>query len=173
MASSESTSPRHARTSVHDDERPVVITDPGYDRVAPEAERNERQGQRNAERENVVEEHRIKPAKTSTAAVFSLICGLTAVYAVLTVLLSPIGMVLSIVGLLLGYFGIRAARTMGVTGKGVAFGGIVLSLIGLVGSIVIAAGVTFFLNDEDAVQRFENSVEDLRDDLPQDIDIQP
>lgn len=172
MASSESTGPRHARTNVHD-ERPVVITDPGYDAATEHDERRAESAPRNSERENVVEEHRIKPAKTSTAAVFSLICGLTAVYAVLTVLLSPIGMVLSIVGLLLGYFGIRAARTMGVTGKGVAISGIVLSLIGLVGSIVIAAGVTFFLNDEDAVQRFENSVEDLRDDLPQDVDIQP
>lgn len=172
MGSSSSTGPRHARsTNVSEHAAPVVIPDPRSDRDAAaaherKARRDEREGQ-----QPLVEEHRIKPAKTSTAAVFSLVVGLTALYAVLTILLSPFGLVLSIVGLLLGYFGIRATRKMGVTGKGVAAAGIVLSLVALVGSILIAAGVTFFLNDDEAVQRFENGVENIRDDLPEDVDV--
>jgi len=174
MTTPDSTGPRHATSPVrHEDERPVVITERDYDPATTDQEGRAESVHRDSDRGNLVEEHRIKRAKTSAVAVFSLIFGLTALYAVLTVILSPLGLVLSLIGLVLGFLGIRAARTMGVTGKGVAISGIVLSVIALVGSIAIAAGVTFFLNDEDAVQRFENSVEDLRDDLPQDIDIQP
>ena len=167
MSSYQNNSPS-SRAAV-DEDRPTVVTEGSR---AERSSHNEGHG-RHAKGPPVVEEHRIKPAKTSTAAVFALILGLTALYAVLTVLLSPIGLVLSIVGLVLGIIGFRATRTMGVTGKGVAITGIVLSVVALVGSLIIAAGVTFFLNDEDAVQRLENGVEDLRDDLPQDVELTP
>lgn len=117
------------------------------------------------------DEHRVKPAKTSATAVFALVVGLTAVYAVLTVLLSPVGLVLSLIGILLGIYGIKVTKQVGVTGRGVAITGLVLSMVALIGSVALAAGVVTFLNDEDAVNRLENGVQDLRDDLPTDVEI--
>jgi hypothetical protein len=150
---------------------PVVITDPSYEAETPEPPLVENRPRHRSEDPHLVEEHRILPAKTSTMAVFALVVGLTALYAFLTVVLAPLALVLSIVGLLLGIGGVRRAREQGVTGKGVAISGIVLSVIALVGSIVLAAGVTTFLNDDAAVQRLENRVQDLRDGLPRDVEI--
>jgi hypothetical protein len=115
---------------------------------------------------SVVQEVRIKPAKTSTVAVFALVFGLTALYAVLTVILSVVGLICALVGIALGIWGIRRAAEQGVTGKGVAVSGLVLSAVALVGFIAFAAGVSTFFNDEDAVQRLENQVDQLRNDLP-------
>jgi CHASE1-domain containing sensor protein len=58
-----------------------------------------------------------------------------------------------------------------VTGRGVAIGGLTLSIVALLLGIVVAAGVTTFLNDETAVQRLENRIQELRNDLPQRIEI--
>ena len=189
MVGSKSTGPRHARSNVDEDDRPVVTTQP-RDRDARDSrlrnqalrerevhDRDRRDGDtRTMTRDRdlpVVEEHRVMPAKTSIAAVLALVLGLTSVYMLLTVLLAPVAIVLSIVGVILGVLGYRAARTMGVTGKGVAITGLILSILALAGGIVLVAGVTTYLNDEDAVQRLENWVQDIRDDLPQNVEIQP
>ncbi len=70
-----------------------------------------------------------KPARTSAAAVFALVFGVVAVFSVLTVILSPLGLVLGVIGVILGVVGLRMARRPGITGKGVASGGVVLSVV--------------------------------------------
>lgn len=111
-------------------------------------------------------EHRSKSAKTSAAAAFALVFGVSALICVLAVILSPVGLVLSIVGIILGVVGMKMAKKPGVTGKGVAIGGLVLSVLALLGAISIAIGLTTFLNNEQAVTRLENTVSDLRGELP-------
>ncbi|MEH1016414.1 hypothetical protein V6U90_25330 [Micromonospora sp. CPCC 206060] len=119
-------------------------------------------------------DHPIRPAsgraapaaKTSAAAAFALVFGVAALISVLTVILSSVGLLLGIIGLILGIVGMRMARRPGVTGRGVAIGGLVLSLLAVLIALAFAAGVTTFLNNEDAVNRLERQVEDLRDKLP-------
>ena len=67
-----------------------------------------------------VYEERIRPAKTSAAAAFALVFGVSALLSVLTIIVGPLGIVLAIIGIILGIVGIRNARRVGVTGKGVA-----------------------------------------------------
>ncbi len=118
-------------------------------------------------------EHRTytKPAKTSAAAAFALALGTAALVGVLSVVLSPIGLVLGIVGIILGFVGIRAAKKVGVTGRGVAIAGLVLSAVVVLLGALAAVGVTTLLNNESAVQRLETQVEKLRDNLPKDVDL--
>lgn len=168
MASTDGGTERRPPDDIHEQRPPVIIND-GYQSDGDTTSREA--SDHRASRSGRVDEHRIKPAKTSTAAVFALIFGLSAVYAVLTVLLSPVGLILALIGLVLAFVGFKATKQVGVTGKGVAVAGLVLSAIALIGAVIIAAGVTTFLNDDEAVQRFENGVQDLRDDLPTDIEV--
>ncbi len=119
----------------------------------------------------LVYEERVRPAKTSAAAAFALVFGVSALLSVLTVIVGPLGIVLAIIGIILGIVGIRNARRVGVTGKGVATGGLVLSVIALLIAGLLAAGVTFFLNDDQAVNRLEQKVQQLRDQLPDNINV--
>jgi len=70
-----------------------------------------------------------KPARTSVAAVFALVFGVLALFSVLIVILAPVGLVFGVIGLILGVVGLRRARRPGITGKGVAAGGLVLSVV--------------------------------------------
>jgi len=81
-----------------------------------------------------------KPARTSVAAVFALVFGVAAVFSVLTVILSPLGLVLGVIGLILGLVGLRMARRPGITGAGVASGGVVLSVVAVLVAIAFAVG---------------------------------
>lgn len=118
-----------------------------------------------------VYEERIKPAKTSAAAAFSLVFGVSALITVLTVIFGPLGIVLSIIGIILGIVGMKNAKRVGVTGKGVALGGLILSVISLLLGVALAAGITFYLNDDAAVERLEQQVQNLRDQLPDDVNV--
>ena len=170
MATNDPGTERPRNGEVHDQRPPVVIPDDEYDRERREEARRG-DAEHRASRHTRVDEHRIKPAKTSAAAVFALVFGLTALYAVLTVLLFPVGIVLAVIGLILAAVGLKVTKQVGVTGKGIAASGLVLSVIALIGAVVLAAGVTTFLNDEEAVQRLENKVNDLRDDLPDNVEV--
>ncbi|MFC6022844.1 hypothetical protein ACFP2T_42655 [Plantactinospora solaniradicis] len=105
-------------------------------------------------------------AKTSTAATFALVFGVSALISSLTVILSVVGLILGIIGVVLGVAGLRMARRPGVTGHSVAIGGLVLSILAVLVAIAFAAGVSTFLNDQDAVNRLQDQVEQMRDDLP-------
>ena len=109
-----------------------------------------------------------KPARTSAAAAFALAVGTAAFVCVLIVILSPIGLVLGIIGLILG---VRAARRVGITGKGVAIAGLVLSALAIVISIAFAAGVVTVLNNDSAVDRIEQQVDQMRDKLPDHVEV--
>ncbi|MFC9838767.1 DUF4190 domain-containing protein [Rhodococcus sp. NPDC127530] len=121
----------------------------------------------------VVEEERVvtKPARTSAAAAFALAIGVAAFVCVLIVILSPVGLVLGIIGVILGVLGLRAARRVGITGKGVAIAGLVLSALAIVISIAFAAGVVTVLNNEGAVDRIEQQVDQMRDKIPDHVEV--
>jgi len=118
-------------------------------------------------------EHRTqtKRAKTSAAATFALVFGLAALLSVLTIILSPLGLVLGLIGIVLGVVGLKMAKRPGVTGKGVAIGGLVLAVLAVLLSAAAAIGITTVLNDDSAVQRLEQRVEQLRSQVPQDVEV--
>ncbi|MGB2566909.1 DUF4190 domain-containing protein [Micromonospora citrea] len=105
------------------------------------------------------------PAKTSAAAAFALVFGVAALFSVLTAILAWIGLVLGIIGVILGIVGLKMSRRPGVTGRGVAIGGLVLSALAVLLGLALAAGITTFVNDEGAVDRLQQRVDDLRDKL--------
>ncbi len=78
---------------------------------------------------------------------------------------------LGVIGIVLGIIGIRAARKPGVTGRGVSIAGLVMSTLAVLLSVAALVGVTTFLNNESAVNRLEKQVENLRDDLPKDVNL--
>ncbi|SCG69542.1 DUF4190 domain-containing protein [Micromonospora halophytica] len=105
------------------------------------------------------------PAKTSAAATFALVFGVAALFSVLTAILAWIGLVLGIIGVILGIVGLKMSRRPGVTGRGVAIGGLVLSALAVLLGLALAAGITTFVNNEGAVDRLQQRVDDLRDKL--------
>ena len=113
----------------------------------------------------------VKPAKTSAAAVFALVFGLSALLAVLTILLAPLAIVLSLIGIVLAVVAFRMTSRVGVTGKGVAVGGLALSLIALLLAITAAVGITTFLNNQGAVDRLNKQVQQMQDKLPKKVEI--
>ena len=113
-----------------------------------------------------VDEQRVLPAKTSAAAAFALIFGVSALIAVLTVILAPLALILSIVGIVLGIVGMKMAGRVGVTGRGVALGGLILSVLALLLAVTMAAGVTTVLNNKKAVDRIDKQVQKLEKNLP-------
>lgn len=107
-----------------------------------------------------------RPAKTSTAAVFALVFGLAALFCALTGLLSPVALLLGLIGLVLGFVGLKMARRPGVTGRGVALGGLVTSVLGLLLGGVVLAGITAVVNDSSQLDRIQGWVDDRRAELP-------
>ncbi|MEH1058428.1 hypothetical protein AB0I37_08785 [Micromonospora purpureochromogenes] len=105
------------------------------------------------------------PAKTSAAATFALVFGVAALFSVLTAILAWIGLLLGIIGVILGIVGLKMSRRPGVTGRGVAIGGLVLSVLAVLLGLALAAGISTFVNDEGAVDRLQQQVDDLRDRL--------
>ncbi|MDJ0394177.1 DUF4190 domain-containing protein [Rhodococcus sp. G-MC3] len=112
-----------------------------------------------------------KPARTSAAAAFALALGTAALICALTVILSPIGLVLGIIALILGFIGLRQARRVGITGKGVAIAGVVLGALTIIISIALAAGTVTLLNNDSAVDRIEQQLDKMRDKLPDNVEV--
>ena len=116
-------------------------------------------------------EHRIRPARTSVAAALALVFGVSALTCALSVVLSPVALVLGVMGIILGVVGFKMAKRVGITGKVVAMTGLLLSLVAVVLAGILAVGITTLLNDDRAVTRLEQEVQDLRGQLPADIDV--
>ena len=129
------------------------------------------QPNRTQDRRTEVYERRVRPARTSTAATFGLLSGLTALLATLTVILAPIGVILSIVGLILSVLGFRSSRRPGITGRTIAISGMLLSSIALILGVVLVSGAITVLNDESAVNWMEDQVQELRNNLPSQSDV--
>lgn len=104
--------------------------------------------------------------KTSAAAVFSLIFGVSALICALALILSPLAVVFGLIGLILGFVGLSRAKRPLVTGRGVAIGGLILSGLGLILGGLIIAGSANFLSNEDNVRRLEDELQNLRDQFP-------
>jgi hypothetical protein len=107
-----------------------------------------------------------KSAKTSAAAAFSLVFGLAALFCALTFILSPVAVLFGLIGLVLGIIGLKKAKLVGVTGRGVAIGGLVTAVLGLLLGGAIVAGSAAFLSDEGRVGELRTQIDDFIDDAP-------
>ena len=110
--------------------------------------------------------HGVTHAKTSAAAAFALVFGLAALFCALTAILSPAAVLFGIIGIVLGIAGLKMAKRPGVTGKGVAIGGLVTAILGLLLGGAVLAGLAAVVNDEQQLDRIQNQIENLRDVLP-------
>ena len=108
----------------------------------------------------------LRPAKTSAAAVFALVFGLAALFCALTAILSPAAVVFGIIGIILGIVGLKMAKRVGVTGRGVAIGGLVTAVLGLLLGGAVIGGLSALVNDEGRLDQLQNRIDDLRADLP-------
>lgn len=111
-------------------------------------------------------EHGTGRAKTSAAAVFALVFGLAALFCALTGILSPAAVVFGIIGIVLGIVGLKMAKRVGVTGKGVAIGGLVTAVLGLLLGGAVIAGLSALVNDESRLDQLQNRIDDLRTEVP-------
>ena len=105
-------------------------------------------------------------AKTSAAAVFALVFGLAALFCALTGILSPAAVLFGIIGIVLGIVGLKMAKRVGVTGKGVAIGGLVTAVLGLLLGGAVIAGLSALVNDERRLDQLQNRIDDLRSEAP-------
>ncbi len=108
----------------------------------------------------------LHPAKTSAAAVFALVFGLAALFCALTAILSPAAVLFGIIGIILGIVGLKMAKRIGVTGRGVAIGGLVTAVLGLLLGGAVIGGLSALVNDEGRLDQLQSRIDDLRDDLP-------
>ncbi len=106
--------------------------------------------------------HGAMHAKTSAAAVFALVFGLAALFCALTAILAPAAVVFSI----LGIAGMKMAKRPGVTGRGVALGGLITALLGLLLGGAVLAGAAVLVNDERRLNQLQGWIDDRRADLP-------
>jgi len=109
---------------------------------------------------------RARPAKTSAAAVFALVFGLAALFCALTAILSPAAVVFAVLGLILAVAGLKMAKKPGVTGKGVAIGGLVTALLGLLLGGVVIGGLAAVVNDKTQLDRIQHYIDNARAKLP-------
>ena len=107
-----------------------------------------------------------KKHKTSVAAVFALVFGLSALFCALTAILSPFAVVFGIIGIVLGVFGLKMAKRPWVHGKGVAIGGLVTAVLGLLLGAAVLAGATLLVNNDKALNRIQTQLDKLRDTAP-------
>ncbi len=109
---------------------------------------------------------RVLPAKTSAAAAFALVFGLAALFCALTAILSPAAVVFAVIGIILGIVGMKMAKRPGVTGKGVAIGGLVTAVLGLLLGGAVLAGAAALVNDERRLDQLQQQIDKLRESAP-------
>ena len=112
------------------------------------------------------QERPARAAKTSAAAVFALVFGLAALFCALTAILSPAAIVFAVIGLILAVVGLKMAKKPGVTGKGVAVGGLVTALLGLILGGVIIGGLAAVVNNKSQLDRIQQYLDDAKAKLP-------
>ena len=106
-------------------------------------------------------------ARTSVAAVFSLVFGLLGALAAPTGLLAPVAVLFGVVGLVLAVVGMRAGRKPLTTGRGVAIGGLVLSLVALVLGIAALVGLASVVSDNPQIlDRITGFLTEVRARIP-------
>ena len=110
--------------------------------------------------------HGVGKLKTSAAAVFALVFGLAALFCALTAILSPAAVVFGVLGVILGIVGLKMAKRPNVTGKGVALGGLITALLGLLLGGAVIAGASVLVNDERRLDQLQTQLDELRTKLP-------
>ena len=110
--------------------------------------------------------HGVLPAKTSVAAAFGLVFGLAALFCALTAILAPAAVLFGIIGIIVAIAGMKMAKRPGVTGRGVAIGGLVTAVLGLLLGAAVLAGAAVLVNDEQRLDQLQGWIDDRRDDLP-------
>ncbi|MGI8575399.1 MAG: hypothetical protein ACR2MA_08665 [Egibacteraceae bacterium] len=131
---------------------------------------------RTVEHERVREtHHEVSPdaGKTSAAATFALIFGLSALLCALTLFLSPFAVLFGLIALVLGVVGMKMAKRPLVTGKTLAISGLIMGVLGLLLGIGLLAGLGLFLNNDTNVERIENQLQQFRDQLPTELPSAP
>lgn len=108
----------------------------------------------------------VKAYKTAAAAVFGLVFGVAALFCALTGILAPAAVVLGLIGIVLAAVGLKTSRRPFVTGHGVAVGGLVTSVLGLLLGAAVLVGVTAIVNDQGAVDRISRYVDKAKANLP-------
>lgn len=104
--------------------------------------------------------------KTSAAAVFALVFGLSALICAITGLLAPLAVVFGLLAIVLGIVGMKMAKRPRVAGRGVAGSGLALGVIGLLLGGLVIGGATYFLNNDKAVNRIEKQLQKAKQKLP-------
>ena len=110
--------------------------------------------------------HATSKIKTSAAAVFALVFGLAALFCALTAILSPAAVLFGVIGIVLAIAGLKMAKRPGVTGKGVAIGGLVTALLGLLIGGAVIGGLSALVNDDRRLDQLQNQLDELRQDIP-------
>ena len=105
-------------------------------------------------------------AKTSAAATFGLVFGLSALFCALTAILAPAAVVFGLIGLVLSIVGIKKGKLPHVTGHKLAIGGLVTALLGLLLGGAVLAGAAALVNNEGALNRISTQVDKLKAELP-------
>ena len=104
--------------------------------------------------------------KTSAAAVFALVFGLSALFSALTGLLAPAAVVFGLIGIVLGVVALKMTKRPGVHGHGVAVGGLVTAVLGLLLGGLVIAGAAAIVNSDSQLDRISNQIDKLRDNVP-------
>jgi hypothetical protein len=105
-------------------------------------------------------------AKTSAGATFALVFGLASLFCALTAVLAPAAVLFGLIGLVLGVVGMKMAKRPHVTGRGVAIGGLVTAVLGLLLGAGVLAGLAVAVNSESALNRISSGIENLRSSVP-------
>jgi hypothetical protein len=152
----------HDTTSTHDAQHAATPTDSTggdrHDRVEEERVEEERYEER-------VIPPKYKTAKTSAAATFALVFGLAALFCALTGILAPVAVLLGVIGIVLGIAGLKMTKRLGVTGKGVAIGGLITAILGFLLGAAVLAGVAVYVNDQ-GLDRLQQQFDDAVQNAP-------
>ncbi len=139
---------------------------PQHSRTDHHTDHDDRTGRGVAREEEYESRRKVRPAKTSAAATFGLVFGLAALFCALTAILAPAAVLFGLIGLVLGIVGLKMAKRVGVTGKGVALGGIVTAVLALLLGLGVMAGAAVFVNDEARLDQLQGWIDDAREKLP-------
>jgi hypothetical protein len=120
-----------------------------------------------------------QPAQQSNGvAIAALVCGIVALVLCWIPVINLLSIALGLVAVILGIVGLRKARDPGVGGNGLAVGGLVTGVVGLLVAVLILSQIVRALSDPEVRDLFdqmlegedpaeiEEQLEDLDDDAP-------
>lgn len=109
--------------------------------------------------------------KTSAAAAFALVFGVAALFSALTAVLAPVAILLALVGIILAVVGRKMSRKPGITGRTVATGGLVTSVLALLIGFAVVAGASVLVNNDKYLNKVTNQIDKLKSDVPSGTEI--